>query len=77
MVGKWKSGPGATAEFRPDGTCTIALGGAVTASVEGKYEVSDKKVYLSRSSGGSVIATGTLSDDKKKFTVLNLTFEKE
>ena len=76
MIGTWKQGP-ATAEFKPDGTYTISLGGPVTASIDGKYEVSDKTVYLSRSSGGSVKVTGTLSEDNKKFNVLNLTFEKE
>jgi hypothetical protein len=53
------------------------LGGPVTASIEGKYEVSDKKVYLSPSSGGSVKVTGTVSDDGKSFTAMGLTFQKQ
>jgi hypothetical protein len=76
MVGTWKQGP-TTAEFKPDGTYTISLGGPVTASIEGKYEVSDKKVYLSPSSGGSVKVTGTVSDDGKSFTAMGLTFQKQ
>jgi len=93
MVGTWKQnipadlaaqmakagGPpvSVTARFEEDGTYSMKMAGMTSATLEGTYEVDGDAVTMKSKDGGGTPRTGEVSEDRKTFVVMNMTFVKE